>query len=72
VVRYNPKGFSQRRPDGNNDWIWNMKGITPVPYRLPEIIQSIEPVMIVEEEKDVENLRRMGFTATTSPMESLL
>ena len=68
VVRYHPKGFSQRRPDGNNDWIWNMKGVNPVPYHLPEIIRSIEPVMIVEGEKDVENLRRMGFTATTSPM----
>jgi len=68
VVRYKPKGFSQRRPDGNNDWIWNMKGVNPVPYHLPEIIQSIEPVLIVEGEKDVENLRRMGFTATTSPM----
>lgn len=68
VVRYHPKGFSQRRPDGNDDWIWNMKGVNPVPYHLPEIIQSIEPVMIVEGEKDVESLRRMGFTGTTSPM----
>lgn len=68
MVRYKPKGFSQRRPDGNNDWIWNMKGVNSVPYHLPEIIQSIEPVMIVEGEKDVENLKRMGFTATTSPM----
>jgi len=68
VVRYKPKGFSQRRPDGNGDWIWNMKGVNPVPYHLPEIIRSIEPVMIVEGEKDVENLRSMGFTATTSPM----
>ena len=68
VVRFNPKGFSQRRPDGNNEWIWNLKDIKPVLYHLPEIIQSIEPVMIVEGEKDVENLRRMGFTATTSPM----
>lgn len=68
MVRYKPKGFSQRRPDGNNDWIWNMKGVNPVPYHLPEIIQSIEPVMVVEGEKDVENLKRMGFTATTSPM----
>lgn len=68
MVRYKPKGFSQRRPDGNNDWIWNMKGVNPVPYHLPEIIQSIEPVLIVEGEKDVENLKRMGFTATTSPM----
>jgi len=68
VVRFNPKGFSQRRPDGNGDWIWNMKGVNSVPYHLPEIIQAIEPVIIVEGEKDVENLRRMGFTATTSPM----
>lgn len=68
VVRYNPKGFSQRRPDGHGEWIWNMKGITPVPYHLPEVIGAIEPVLIVEGEKDVENLRSMGFTATTSPM----
>lgn len=68
MVRYKPKGFSQRRPDGNNDWIWNMKGVNPVPYHLPEIIQSTDPVLIVEGEKDVENLKRMGFTATTSPM----
>jgi len=68
VVRFNPKGFSQRRPDGKGDWIWNMKGVNPVPYHLPEIIQSIEPVMIVEGEKDVESLRKMGFVATTSPM----
>jgi len=68
VVRYKPKGFSQRRPDGNDDWIWNTKGVNPVPYHLPEIIHSIEPVLIVEGEKDVENLKSMGFTATTSPM----
>jgi len=68
VVRYKPKGFSQRRPDGNDDWIWNMKGVNPVPYHLPEITQTVEPVIVVEGEKDVENLKRMGFTATTSPM----
>ena len=45
-----------------------MKGINPVPYHLPEIIGAIEPVLIVEGEKDVENLRSLGFTATTSPM----
>jgi len=68
VVRFNPKGFSQRRPDGDNDWIWNLKDIDPVLYHLPELIRSTNPVLIVEGEKDVENLKRMGFTATTSPM----
>ena len=68
VVRFNPKGFYQRRPDGNNSWIWNLKDISPVLYHLPELIRSTNPVLIVEGEKDVENLKRMGFTATTSPM----
>jgi len=45
-----------------------MKGVNPVPYHLPEVMQAIEPVLIVEGEKDVDNLRRIGFTATTSPM----
>jgi len=68
VVRSYPKSFSQRRPDGNNGWIWNLKGINPLLYRLPEIIQSTNPVLIVEGEKDVENLMKWGLTATTSPM----
>jgi len=67
VVRYKPKGFPR---EIGRYWIWNMKGVNPVPYHLPEIIQAIEPVLIVEGEKDVENLRRMGFIATTSPMGS--
>jgi 5S rRNA maturation endonuclease (ribonuclease M5) len=68
VVRFYPKSFSQRRPDGNNGWIWNLKGISPLLYRLPELIQSTNPVLIVEGEKDVENLMKWGLTATTSPM----
>jgi hypothetical protein len=68
VVRFYPKDFSQRRPDGNSGWIWNLKDINPVLYRLPELIQSTAPILIVEGEKDVENLRQWGLTATTSPM----
>jgi len=68
VVRFYPKSFSQRRPDGNNGWIWNLKGISPLLYRLPELIQSTNPVLIVEGEKDVDNLMKWGLTATTSPM----
>ena len=37
TVRYEPKDFRQRRPDGNGGWIW--KGPErPVPYRLPELL----------------------------------
>ena len=28
VVRFNPKGFRQRRPDGSGGWRWNLKGVT--------------------------------------------
>src|SRR5690348_38088 len=26
VVRYEPKAFRQRRPDGRGEWIWNLNG----------------------------------------------
>src|SRR6266850_1768518 len=37
VVRYQPKDFKQRRPDGQGAWIWNLDGVRPVLYRLPEL-----------------------------------
>ena len=39
-------------------------------YRMTEVLQAIEagkPVYVVEGEKDVETLRRLGFTATCNP-----
>ncbi|MGI2336872.1 MAG: toprim domain-containing protein [Dehalogenimonas sp.] len=71
VVRFEPKGFRQRRPDGKGGWIWNLQGIEPVLYHLPEIIQAVDEggqIYICEGEKDVEAARMMGLTATTSPM----
>ena len=64
TVRYEPKDFRQRRSDGNGGWIW--KGPErPVPYKLPELIESGNaPVLIAGGEKDVDNLRDLEFTAT--------
>ena len=64
TVRFEPKDFRQRRSDGNGGWIW--KGPErPVPYKLPELIASGNaPVLIAGGEKDVDNLRALGFTAT--------
>jgi putative DNA primase/helicase len=42
-------------------------GTAPVLYRLPELIQAVkdkQPVFIVEGEKDVDNLVKLGFVAT--------
>ena len=67
TLRFYPKDFRQRRPDGQGDWFWNLKNTRLVPYHLPEIIKSAS-IIIVEGEKDVDNLRKIGFSATCNPM----
>jgi putative DNA primase/helicase len=64
VVRYQPKDFKHRRPDGRGGWIWR-KGRRQVLYRLPEVLEAAI-VFVVEGEKDVETLRSHGFVATTN------
>jgi hypothetical protein len=67
VVRFVPKSFRQRRPDGNGDYIWNMDGVRRVPYHLPEVLQAIaddRPIFIAEGEKDVDALMQLGVIAT--------
>ena len=42
-----------------------LPSVTPVPYRLPDLLLNSEAqVLIVGGEKDVDNLRAIGFTAT--------
>jgi hypothetical protein len=70
AVRFEPKGFSQRRPDGKGGWIWNLHSVRRVLYRLLELL-SADPhatVFICEGEKDVDRLRSLGLVATTNPM----
>jgi|Deesub1362A_J573_1020465.scaffolds.fasta_scaffold00319_16 5S rRNA maturation endonuclease (ribonuclease M5)/archaellum biogenesis ATPase FlaH len=67
TVRYEPKDFKQRRPDENGKWIWNLQDVHLVPYNLPEVLKA-KSLIIVEGEKDVNNLRTIGLTATCNPM----
>ena len=68
VVRYDPKGFTQRKPNGQGGWIW--KGIPEaekVLFNLPAVtdaIQRHETIFIVEGEKDCLTLKGFGLTAT--------
>jgi hypothetical protein len=39
VVRFSPKSFAQRKPDGEG-WIWNVAGVRDVPYRLSEVMRA--------------------------------
>ena len=63
VVRYSPKGFQQRRPDGQGGWVWNVKGVRLVPYRLPAVLKA-EIIYVVEGEKDVHSLENLGIITT--------
>jgi putative DNA primase/helicase len=69
VVRFDPKGFAQRRPDGAGGYIWNLDGIERVPYRLPELLAADPDALIFlpEGEKDVDRLASLGLVATTNP-----
>ena len=70
VVRLAPKTFRQRRPDGKGGWIWNLEGVTRVLYRLPDLMEALaleRRVFVVEGEKDVESLARLGIVATCNP-----
>lgn len=63
AVRFEPKDFRQRRPDGAGGWIWNMTGVRRVPYKL-HAIQGKEAAAIAEGEKDVDALWALGIPAT--------
>lgn len=64
------KTFTQRRQNGAGGWVYNLRGVTRVLYRLPEMIESAKSdgpapiVFICEGEKKVEALRAWGQIAT--------
>jgi hypothetical protein len=67
VERYHPKTFRQRRPDGKGGWLYNLQGVTQVPYNLVGLIQNPDaPVYVVEGEKAAEALISVGQVATTN------
>lgn len=71
VVRTNPKGFYQRRPDGKGDFIDNLKGIEPFLYHHDEVVKAVasgDTVYVPEGEKDADTLWNYGLIATTNPM----
>jgi len=66
-VRYEPKRFSQRRPDGQGGWINNLQGVRRQLFRLP-ILRDATTVLIAEGEKDVLKLVGLSLVATCNPM----
>ena len=72
VVRYrDPKDFKQRRPDGKGGYIWNLTGVSPVLYHLPDVRTAVadgDLIPLCEGEKDADSALLLGYIATTAPM----
>ena len=77
AVRFDPKDFKQRHydpahPKAKRDgWVWSLKGVRRVLYRLPRVLEAAgagKVVFVVEGEKDVDALERLGLVATCNPM----
>ena len=70
VVRYAPKDFKQRRPDGDG-WLWTLGDVRRVLFGLPELRARLKTVVekfvyVPEGEKDVLGLRDIDLIATTN------
>jgi len=66
VLKYDPKDFRQRRPDGNGGWIWNLNDVRRVPYRWPELLKYPDgSIFVTEGEKDADRVAGLGHCATT-------
>ena len=82
-LRFDPKGFGQRRPNPNFDasqppsvenpqWINNLNDTRRVLYKLDSLVAAWREkpgkvVIVVEGEKDADLLTAAGFLATTCP-----
>lgn len=64
-LRYEPKDFRQRAPDGRGGWRWSLDGVRRVPFLLPELLARPGwPVLLVEGEKDALAAHALGLVAT--------
>ena len=69
VLRYEPKDFRQRRPNGFGGWTWSLKGLERVLYNLPAVAAAVQDgrwIFICEGEKDCDTLSACGLVATTN------
>ena len=68
VIRYTQNGektYRQRRYQ-NGAPKWGMMGVTALPYRLHDIINSTAPIFICEGEKCADAVADLGLVATTN------
>lgn len=68
VVRLPDKQFRVRRPSAKGGYVWDMRGVERVLYRLPKLLAAVgkQTVYIVEGEKDADAIHAVGGVATTN------
>jgi RecA-family ATPase len=71
VQRWDPKTFTQRRPNGRGGWVTTkvFEGISRVPYRWPQLTAEMvaypdAPIFCTEGEKDCDAVRALDLFAT--------
>jgi len=72
TVKGSNKKFYQRHHNGK-EYIYNLKGVKTIIYNLPDVIRAVKEgldIYIPEGEKDCDNLKKLGFIATTNAMGS--
>lgn len=69
VCRREPKGFFQCRPDPNRPgkFINSVNAEHRILYNAPNVVNATGAVLVVEGEKDVDNLTALGVVATCNP-----
>jgi hypothetical protein len=66
VLKYDPKDFRQRCPDGKGGWSWKLDDVGRVVYRWPELLKFPDATTFVcEGEKDADRVASLGHCATT-------
>ena len=71
TVRFEPKDFRQRRPDGNGGWIYNLKDVRRVIFNLPDVRAAIRDghsIFVAEGERDVNSITAFDLVGTCNPM----
>jgi hypothetical protein len=67
VLRYMPKTFRYRRPNGNGGFVWGIGDARRVPYRLADILKYPDgTIFVCEGEKDANRVAELELTATTA------
>jgi putative DNA primase/helicase len=62
--------FRQRQPDGKGGWLWSVKGVRRVLYRLPELLAAVKAgarILLCEGERDANTGMKLGYVTTTAP-----